>query len=193
MTERHGLEEKMSVDEETSAVSRSPEEDHLQYGVDGHVATITINRPDKLNAMTVAMDRRLNALVYENVNNGVYRTGFATSQEAYEEAVVPLFETLDQLERHHDRQLPRASGDELSPICRAFDAWDKFRHADARRLLQPYQGQFVPWWRVLGALADDSQGHGFEWVEDLLFNELARGQRSERRAGEVEVRLGRDG
>ncbi len=40
----------------------------------------------------------LNDWIYPNVNNGVYRSGFATTQEAYEEAVVPLFETLDQLE-----------------------------------------------------------------------------------------------
>jgi len=40
----------------------------------------------------------LNARIYETVNNGVYRAGFATSQEAYEEAVGPLFETLDWLE-----------------------------------------------------------------------------------------------
>jgi len=40
----------------------------------------------------------LNARVYETVNNGVYQAGFASSQEAYEEAVYPLFETLDMLE-----------------------------------------------------------------------------------------------
>ena len=40
----------------------------------------------------------INDKVYENVNNGVYRAGFASSQEAYEEAVVPLFETLDELD-----------------------------------------------------------------------------------------------
>ena len=40
----------------------------------------------------------LNDWIYPNVNNGVYRSGFATTQEAYEEAVIPLFETLDQLE-----------------------------------------------------------------------------------------------
>lgn len=40
----------------------------------------------------------LNARVYETLNNGVYRSGFATSQEAYEEAVGPLFDTLDMLE-----------------------------------------------------------------------------------------------
>ncbi len=41
----------------------------------------------------------INARIYSNVNNGVYKAGFATSQEAYEEAVVPLFETLDWLEQ----------------------------------------------------------------------------------------------
>jgi glutathionyl-hydroquinone reductase len=41
---------------------------------------------------------RINELVYPNVNNGVYRAGFATSQEAYEEAARALFATLDQLE-----------------------------------------------------------------------------------------------
>jgi putative glutathione S-transferase len=40
----------------------------------------------------------LNARIYDTVNNGVYKTGFATSQEAYEEALRPLFETLDGLE-----------------------------------------------------------------------------------------------
>jgi len=40
----------------------------------------------------------LNARIYETVNNGVYRAGFATSQSAYEAAVTALFETLDMLE-----------------------------------------------------------------------------------------------
>lgn len=40
----------------------------------------------------------LNARIYDTVNNGVYKAGFATTQVAYEEAVVPLFETLDWLE-----------------------------------------------------------------------------------------------
>jgi putative glutathione S-transferase len=41
----------------------------------------------------------VNTLVYENVNNGVYRAGFATSQEAYEEAFRNLFAALDRLEQ----------------------------------------------------------------------------------------------
>ena len=49
----------------------------------------------------------VNARVYSNVNNGVYKAGFATSQAAYEEAVVPLFETLGWLEERlsHQRYL----------------------------------------------------------------------------------------
>jgi putative glutathione S-transferase len=41
----------------------------------------------------------INARVYAEVNNGVYRAGFATTQAAYEEAVVTLFKALDWLER----------------------------------------------------------------------------------------------
>ncbi|MGR3496516.1 glutathione S-transferase family protein [Citreimonas sp.] len=40
----------------------------------------------------------VNARIYDTVNNGVYKAGFATSQKAYDEAVVPLFETLDWIE-----------------------------------------------------------------------------------------------
>lgn len=40
----------------------------------------------------------VNARVYDTVNNGVYKAGFATTQEAYEEAVRPLFETLEWLD-----------------------------------------------------------------------------------------------
>jgi glutathionyl-hydroquinone reductase len=41
---------------------------------------------------------QLNALIYDTVNNGAYKAGFATSQKAYEASVIPLFQTLDMLE-----------------------------------------------------------------------------------------------
>lgn len=45
----------------------------------------------------------INARIYDTVNNGVYRAGFATSQDAYEEAVTALFATLDELEQRLGR------------------------------------------------------------------------------------------
>jgi putative glutathione S-transferase len=46
----------------------------------------------------------VNEVVYENVNNGVYRSGFATTQEAYSRAFERLFSTLDYLEERLSRQ-----------------------------------------------------------------------------------------
>jgi len=39
-----------------------------------------------------------NARIYSTLNNGVYKAGFATTQEAYDAAIIPLFDTLDWLE-----------------------------------------------------------------------------------------------
>ncbi|HUE45299.1 MAG TPA: glutathione S-transferase family protein [Aestuariivirgaceae bacterium] len=60
----------------------------------------------------------VNARVYDTVNNGVYKSGFATTQEAYEEAVGPLFDTLDWLEERLSRQ--------------RYVAGDRFTEADIR-------------------------------------------------------------
>ena len=46
----------------------------------------------------------INDQVFDHVNNGVYKAGFARSQEAYDEAVTALFETLDALDERLSRQ-----------------------------------------------------------------------------------------
>lgn len=46
----------------------------------------------------------LNEEIYSNVNNGVYRAGFATSQQVYETAFRDLFQTLDRLEERLSRR-----------------------------------------------------------------------------------------
>ena len=50
--------------------------------------------PDELRPEIDEINKR----VYSSLNNGVYKCGFATTQAAYEEALIPLFETLDWLE-----------------------------------------------------------------------------------------------
>jgi putative glutathione S-transferase len=52
--------------------------------------------PDNLRKDIDAM----NDWVYNDINNGVYKTGFATTQEAYQEHVVKVFQGLDRVEEH---------------------------------------------------------------------------------------------
>ncbi|WP_372392043.1 glutathione S-transferase family protein [Xanthomonas sp. NCPPB 3582] len=56
--------------------------------------------PERLRTQIDAV----NARVYDTVNNGVYKAGFATTQQAYEDAVVPLFASLDWLEARLGQQ-----------------------------------------------------------------------------------------
>ncbi|WP_417762820.1 glutathione S-transferase family protein [Shewanella sp.] len=54
-------------------------------------------------ALQTAIDE-WNALIYPNINNGVYRAGFATQQTAYEQAFDDVFAALDKLEQHLSQQ-----------------------------------------------------------------------------------------
>ncbi|NBC22352.1 MAG: glutathione S-transferase family protein [Gammaproteobacteria bacterium] len=66
----------------------------LNSAFDGVGATAGDYYPEALREEIDAINER----VYHKVNNGVYKCGFATSQEAYDENVYPLFETLDWLD-----------------------------------------------------------------------------------------------
>ena len=66
----------------------------MNSAFDGVGATPGDYYPEPLRAEIDALNDR----IYDTVNNGVYEAGFATTQEAYEEALVPLFDTLDWLE-----------------------------------------------------------------------------------------------
>jgi putative glutathione S-transferase len=70
----------------------------------------------------------LNERIYNTLNNGVYRCGFATSQEAYDDAIGPLFETMDFLEhilkekRFLTGDAPTEADWRLFPTLYRFDA-----------------------------------------------------------------------
>ncbi|MGM0677584.1 glutathione S-transferase family protein [Ectothiorhodospira marina] len=55
----------------------------------------------------------VNERIYENLNNGVYRCGFATEQTAYERNYEKLFDTLDWVEERLSRQ-PYLAGDQIT-------------------------------------------------------------------------------
>ena len=59
---------------------------------------ITGNHDDYYPADLQGRIDEVNARVYDAVNNGVYKAGFATTQDAYDAAVRPLFDTLDWIE-----------------------------------------------------------------------------------------------
>ena len=59
---------------------------------------LTGNRDDYWPEALRGQIEAVNDRIYETVNNGVYRAGFATTQDAYDEAVTALFDSLDWLE-----------------------------------------------------------------------------------------------
>jgi glutathionyl-hydroquinone reductase len=79
------------------------------------------------NALRSAIDQ-VNTFIYETINDGVYRCGFARSQQAYEESFHKLFAALDEIEQRLGRQ-PYLVGDRfteadlrLFPTLVRFDA-----------------------------------------------------------------------
>jgi putative glutathione S-transferase len=69
---------------------------------------------------------RINTLTYENINNGVYRAGFATAQEAYEDAFRAVFAALDEIEALISRQRYLAGNDITEADWRLFPTLVRF-------------------------------------------------------------------
>lgn len=68
----------------------------------------------------------INDFVYENINNGVYRCGFATTQDAYEEAYFSLFSALDQIEKRLSQQRYLVGGSLTEADWRLFTTLVRF-------------------------------------------------------------------
>ena len=82
-------ERKTIVSNESSEIIRM-----FNSAFDGVTGNTTDFWPEALRDAIAPVNDR----IYDTLNNGVYKCGFATSQEAYDKAVVPLFDTLDWIE-----------------------------------------------------------------------------------------------
>ncbi len=91
--------DKRTTDDRQQRIRR--DHPHAQRASSTQFADATVDfYPEALRAEIDA----LNASIYDTVNNGVYKAGFATAQAAYERAFDALFATLDELERRLARQ-----------------------------------------------------------------------------------------
>ncbi len=102
------------------------------------------NRDDYYPADLREELRPVNDCIYDTVNNGVYKSGFARSQAAYEEAVAALFETMDWLDHRLSNQR-YLMGDRLTeadwrlfPTMLRFDPVYHFHFKCNRRRLRDY-------------------------------------------------------
>ncbi|EWC46451.1 hypothetical protein DRE_04394 [Drechslerella stenobrocha 248] len=90
---------------ETIVNNESSEIIRMFYSAFDNLLPITLRESSKPGGGYLPEDQRkeieeMNEWVYEKVNNGVYKAGFATTQEAYLSHVIPLFQSLDRLEKH---------------------------------------------------------------------------------------------
>lgn len=113
----------------------------------------------------------LNEVIYDRINDGVYRAGFATKQDAYEKAVKKLFETLDELERRLAKQRYLFGSDIMETDWRLFVTlvrFDAVYHGHFKcniRQIQDYPNLF-------GYLKDLYQHEGI--AETVNFDHIKR-------------------
>jgi putative glutathione S-transferase len=122
----------------------------------------------------------VNDVVYENVNNGVYRTGFAKTQEAYEEAFGALFDTLADLDERLGSQRYLA-GDRITEAdWRLFTTLVRFDavyhthfRCNGKRIvdypsLWPYARELYQWPGVAETVRFDEIKRHYYTTHDLL-------------------------
>jgi putative glutathione S-transferase len=94
-------------DKETASIVNNESSEIIRLFNTGFNALIDDDEKRALDFYPEALREEIdaiNARVYDTVNNGVYKCGFARSQEAYEKAFVALFDTLDFLEERLSKQ-----------------------------------------------------------------------------------------
>ena len=84
-------------DKTTGRIVNNSEDDICRMFNDA-LGTLATSEVNLFPADIAGEQARLSAWIYENVNNGVYKAGFATTQKAYEKACRALFAALDDLE-----------------------------------------------------------------------------------------------
>jgi len=122
----------------------------------------------------------LNARIYDTLNNGVYKCGFATSQAAYDEAVGPLFDTLDMLEERLSKRRflcgaePTEADWRLFPTLLRFDlVYVGHFKCNTRRIvdypsLWAYTRDLYQWPKIKGTLnLSHSKRHYYESHETI--------------------------
>ena len=87
---------------------------------------LTGNRDDYWPEHLRAEIEQVNARIYDTLNNGVYKCGFATTQAAYDAAVEPLFDTMDWLQDRLSRQRYLLAGQVTEADWRLFTTLVRF-------------------------------------------------------------------
>jgi putative glutathione S-transferase len=106
------------VSNESSEIIRMLNSEFDALGADSAVDLYPEALRDEIDAV--------NDRVYEAVNNGVYKCGFASSQEAYDEALDALFDELERLEEHLTRHRWLAGGVFTEADVRLFTTLARF-------------------------------------------------------------------
>jgi glutathionyl-hydroquinone reductase len=141
---------------------------------------ITGNRDDYWPEPLRARIDEVNACIYETVNNGVYRAGFATTQAAYDEAVQALFDTLDWLEAHLGRnrylmgaRVTEADWRLLTTLLRFDSVYHLHFKCNRNRLIDfpnlwAYTRELYQWPGVAGTLRPDHIVRHYHFSHDSI-------------------------